>query len=119
MEGKMSLGSLLGRLAGGAPVPTIEHDAFARIVANKSCAIFDVREPHEYAAGHIPGAINLPLSRFSPPQLPSGKPIVLVCKAGDRSAKALQQALGAGHKDICHYAPGTGGWKNQGGALVV
>jgi rhodanese-related sulfurtransferase len=50
--------------------------------------------------------------------LPSGKPIVLVCQAGGRSAKALQQALGAGRKDICHYAPGTGGWRSRGGAVV-
>ena len=56
---------------------------------------------------------------FRPRQLPSGKPIVLVCLAGGRSAKALQQALAAGDKDICHYAPGTGGWKNRGGAVVA
>jgi len=115
----MSLASLLARLSGGASVPTIEHEAFAGVVADKSRAIVDVREPHEYAAGHIPGAINLPLSRFTPRQLPSGKPIVLVCLAGGRSAKALQQALGAGHTDICHYAPGTGGWRNRGGGLVA
>ncbi|MGA8172356.1 MAG: rhodanese-like domain-containing protein [Methylocystis sp.] len=114
----MSLGSLLSRLSGGG-VPTIDHDAFAQAVASKSHAIVDVREPHEYAAGHVPGAVNLPLSRFAPAQLPSGKPIVLVCQAGGRSAKALQQALGAGHKNICHYASGTGGWKSVGGAVVA
>ena len=113
----MSLSSLLSRLSGGG-APTIDHHAFAQAVASKSSAIVDVREPHEYAAGHIPGAINLPLSRFSPGQLPSGKPIVLVCQAGGRSARALQQALGAGRKDICHYAPGTGGWKSRGGSVV-
>ena len=113
----MSLSSLLSRLSVGG-VPTIDHDAFAQAVASKSSAIVDVREPHEYAAGHIPGAINLPLSRFSPGQLPSGKPIVLVCQAGGRSARALQQALGAGVKEICHHAPGTGGWKSRGGSVV-
>ena len=113
----MSLSSLLSRLSGGG-APTIDHDAFTQAVASKSHAIVDVREPHEYAAGHIPGAINLPLSRFSPGQLPSGKPIVLVCQAGGRSARALQQALGAGVKEICHHAPGTGGWKSRGGSVV-
>ena len=59
----------------------------------------------------------MPLSRFSPAALPTGKPVVLICQAGGRSAKALQQALDAGRRDICHYLPGTGGWKNSGGAL--
>jgi rhodanese-related sulfurtransferase len=112
----MSLGALLSKLGGGA-TPTIDHADFTRVVAEKCCAVVDVREPQEYAAGHVPGAINLPLSRFSPAQLPQGRDIVLICQAGGRSAKALRQALDAGVADICHYAPGTGGWKNQGGAL--
>ena len=104
----MSLGGILSKFGGGS-TPTIDHADFTRVVAEKSRAIVDVREPQEYAAGHVPGAINLPLSRFSPAQLPKGKHVVLICQAGGRSAKALQQALDAGIGDICHYAPGTGG----------
>jgi len=111
----MSLGGLLAKLAGGG-VPTIEHDDFARVVADKSAAIVDVREPHEFAAGHVPGAINLPLSSFAPSQLPNGRPVVLICQAGRRSAKALKQALEAGVKDIRHYASGASGWQSGGGA---
>lgn len=114
----MSPGSGVARMQGGA-IPTIDHDDFVQAVVSKSCAIVDVREPNEYAAGHVPGAINLPLSRFSPTQLPQGKPIVLMCLAGGRSAKALCQAIEAGQGDICHYAAGASGWKNRGGALVV
>jgi rhodanese-related sulfurtransferase len=114
----MSLGNLLARFSGGE-VPTIEHDDFVRVVNDKSCAIVDVREPNEYEAGHVPGAINLPLSRFSPAQLPKGKPIVLICQAGGRSARALRQALDAGCGDIRHYAPGSGGWKSRGGPFVA
>jgi len=110
-------GGLLSKLQGGGALPTIEHGAFAQTVAKKSAAIVDVREPHEYAAGHVPGAVNLPLSRFSPAALPKSGPVVLICQAGGRSAKALRQALDAGRQDICHYALGTGGWKNSGGAI--
>ena len=114
----MSFGGFFARLQGGAALPTIEHEEFVQAVARKTCAIFDVREPQEYAAGHIPGAVNLPLSRFSPSALPKEKPVVLVCLAGGRSAKAVRQALDADCKDVRHYAPGTGGWRSRGGGLA-
>lgn len=114
----MSHSNILGRTTESVAMPTIDHDALERAVASKSCCIVDVREPQEYAAGHIPGAINRPLSRFSPTaDLPGDRSVVIVCLAGGRSAKALRQALDAGHKDVRHYAPGTGGWVKSGGAL--
>ncbi len=108
---------LMSKLAGGGSLPTIEHDDFERAVKDKSCAIVDVREPHEYAAGHVPGAKNLPLSQFDPSQLPKGQ-CVIICQAGGRSAKALAKAMEAGRKDVRHYAPGTGGWRARGGGVA-
>ncbi len=110
---------LMSKFAGGgAALPTIEHDEFAGVVKNGGCAIVDVREPHEFAAGHIPGATNLPLSRFQPQQLPSGKPVALICQAGGRSARALDQARAAGATDIRHYPGGMSGWRASGGDVV-
>jgi rhodanese-related sulfurtransferase len=84
-----------------------------------SCAVVDVREPHEFAIGRIPGASNLPLSSFDPDELPKGKPIVLVCQAGGRSARALRVAMDAGVTDIRHYPGGTGAWRAHGGELEI
>ena len=115
----MSISSLISKLSGGNSVPAIEHDALQAACLAKSCHVIDVREPHEYAAGHIPTAVNHPLSSFDVARLPADKPVVLVCQAGGRSARALQAAHAAGRTDIVHYAPGTGGWKARGGAIVL
>lgn len=101
-----------------ADATLVGHDEFAKMVASGSGAIVDVREPDEYAAGHIPGAVNLPLSRFEAARLPAGQPVVLVCQSGKRSANALAQARAAGRADVRHYAPGTKGWRDGGGALA-
>jgi rhodanese-related sulfurtransferase len=114
----MSLMSMLSRLAGSTSVPAIDHDAFEKACREGQCCVIDVREPHEFAAGHIPNAINHPLSQFDPSQLPKDKPVVLVCQAGGRSARALQQAHAAGRTDIIHYAGGTGGWRAKGGPVT-
>jgi rhodanese-related sulfurtransferase len=84
-----------------------------------ACALVDVREPHEFAVGHIPDATNLPLSRFDPGELPEGKPIVLVCQVGGRSLRALHVAVGAGVRDVRHYPGGTAAWRTHGGDLEI
>jgi rhodanese-related sulfurtransferase len=63
--------------------------------------------------------MNHPLSSFDPAKLPNDKPVVLVCQAGSRSARALQQAHGAGRADVVHYPHGTGGWKARGGKVAM
>ena len=50
--------------------------------------LVDVREPEEYAAGHIPGAVNLPLSGIRGAALPGGRPLFLYCLRGSRSRRA-------------------------------
>ena len=73
-----------------------------------------MREGHEFASAHIPNALNIPLSSFDPQQLPTGKPVVLVCHSGTRSLNALRRALAAGREDVSHYAGGVAGWRSRG-----
>lgn len=113
----MSFSNLIAKLLGSSSVPAIEHEDMQRAVAGGDCHIVDVREVNEYESGHIPGAKNHPLSKFDPMALPRDKPVILVCQAGGRSARALSAAMAAGLKDVAHYAPGTGGWRMRGGPI--
>ena len=103
-----------------APDPAdLDLETFAKAVEAGEATVVDVREPHEFAAGHIPGSVNLPMSRFDPNSLPDGKTVVLICQVGARSRNALLRARAAGRDDIRHYAGGMSQWRMYGGDVVV
>ena len=52
--------------------------------------LVDVREANEFASGHIPGAVNAPLSMIGNTTLPKGKPLFLYCLRGTRSRRAAK-----------------------------
>lgn len=83
--------------------------------------VVDVREPDEFAAGHIAGAVNLPLSRFDPSCLPasSGKILVLNCAGGRRSASALDRCATARAEVDTHLCGGIGAWRAANLPLVT
>ncbi|MGD9810723.1 MAG: rhodanese-like domain-containing protein [Sphingobium sp.] len=78
--------------------------------------VVDVREPEEFDAGHIPGAVNLPLSVFQPANLPDpgDKTLVLSCAGGKRSAMALDRCATAQATVDTHLAGGFGAWRAAG-----
>jgi rhodanese-related sulfurtransferase len=83
--------------------------------------LVDVREPHEFAAERIHGAVNAPLSTFDPHRLPDagGRTVVLQCGSGKRSATAIDQCRKAGRAVDAHLAGGIVAWKAAGLPTVV
>jgi rhodanese-related sulfurtransferase len=103
-----------------APDPAdLDLEAFAEAVHASEVTVVDVREPHEFAAGHIPDSVNLPMSSFDPRDLPTEKPVVLICQSGRRSRNALDRARAAGRDDVKHYAGGMSQWRTHGGDVAV
>ena len=78
--------------------------------------VVDVREVNEFEAGHIPGAINMPLSVFQASQLPEtgGRTLVLNCLGGKRSAMALDKCSLAQAAVDTHLAGGFEAWVKAG-----
>ena len=100
----------------------VENLDFADIrqgLAQGQLIIVDVREAHEFEAGHIPGALLNPLSVFDPSALPvnAGKRVVLSCRSGKRSLTAASLAHAAGLSIDAHYAGGMLDWVAQGGPV--
>ncbi|HET9398575.1 MAG TPA: rhodanese-like domain-containing protein [Sphingomicrobium sp.] len=83
-----------------------------QMLAATSVLLVDVREPDEFAAGHIPGAVNFPLSSFAPSNVPDagGRTIVLQCAGGKRSGIALDRCAVAQSAIDTHLAGGIGAW---------
>jgi len=85
-----------------------------------AATVVDVREPGEFAAGHIAGAVNLPLSRFDPGLLPAAgaRTLVLNCAGGKRSAMALERCAAARAAVDTHLAGGIAAWAQAGLPVV-
>lgn len=96
-------------------VDVMSLDEVKAALAAKSIHLIDVREPHEYAAGHIPGATNMPLSAFDPAALPTDKTVVLSCNSGRRTLQGLQAAQSAGRDDVyTHFEGSMQAWLQAG-----
>jgi len=77
--------------------------------------LIDVREPHEWAIAKIPGARLVPLGAFteSLASFDSARDIVVTCKMGGRSAKAVRQLQAAGFKRVWNLAGGILRWSDD------
>jgi rhodanese-related sulfurtransferase len=108
-------------MTGELKVAHLEIDDVRAGVADGSMLIVDVREPHEFAMGRIPGAMPLPLSAFDPSLIPlgTGRRVVFSCAAGVRSMQALAIAQGAGLDLAEHYRGGFKEWAGMGEEVEV
>ncbi len=78
--------------------------------------LLDVREPGEYASGHLAGAVNIPQAELSSriDELPKDQPVVTVCLSGGRSYRSAQFLAQAGFDNVASLAGGVTGWLKDG-----
>jgi rhodanese-related sulfurtransferase len=85
--------------------------------------LLDVREPDEYAQGHVPGAILIPLGQLDQ-RLPEiarykNQPVALICRSGNRSAKAQKLLEQAGFSAAANVEGGMIAWQRSGLPVVL
>jgi len=89
-----------------------------QLIADGGIAVIDVREPHEYNAGHVPGATLIPVNSVwnRRDELPKDKKLLFVCAVGQRSALAAEMAAAAGlpADRLYNLDGGTDAWRKAG-----
>jgi len=96
------------------PEITVEELAAVRM----SGVLVDVREPEEYVAGHVPGAVPIPMSQLATRmgEIDKTSPVFVICASGNRSSAMTDLLRGAGF-DAVSAAGGTGAWTRSGRPL--
>jgi rhodanese-related sulfurtransferase len=98
-------------------MPAVRSVSVAELKAlvEQGAQVVDVREPWEYAEGHVPGARLVPLAEVPTlvGQLPEGEPVYLVCAVGARSGRAAQFLAQHGVEAV-NVLGGTGEWAAAG-----
>lgn len=88
----------------------------AKMESNDGNSVFiDVREPDEFAAGHVPGIINLPLSALSEEtaDFPKDSEIVIICRSGNRSLQAADKLQDYGFTNLVNVQGGMNDWNGE------
>jgi rhodanese-related sulfurtransferase len=90
-------------------------------MAKGEAILIDVREPEEFAAEHIHGALNIPLAAFDPRALPDcgSRTVIFQCRSGGRSAMAVRRCQAAGLSFDAHLAGGLMNWRRAGLTTVT
>ncbi len=93
--------------------PEIDIDQLA--ARSGDSALVDVREPSEYAAGHVPGATSMPMTRLTAHlgELDKTRPVYVVCASGNRSAAMTDLLVASGYRAYS-VAGGTSAWARAG-----
>jgi len=87
----------------------------------KEGVLIDVREHEEYVQGHIAGAELIPLRHIieDAERLPRNRPILLICRSGRRSTRAMHWLLGLGFENVANLKGGLLSWKAMGRPVEV
>jgi rhodanese-related sulfurtransferase len=102
--------------------PAVDEIDVAALAGRPAGAVvLDVREPEEYAHGHVPEAINLPQADLATRlgQVPRDRPVLVICQAGVRSLRAAQFLHQQGYTRVASVRGGTAAWRAAGWPVAL
>jgi rhodanese-related sulfurtransferase len=104
--------------AASASLPLISPQALLERQAKRDPSLFvlDVRTPQEYAAGHVPGAVNVPYDQVAShlAEIPKDKDVVIYCRSGRRTGLAAEVLEANGYTKLGHLQGDMEAWLKDG-----
>ena len=96
----------------GEPFKRMSAKAAKEMIEGGNVQLIDVRNPDEYANGHIPGAKLIPVDDMfvRADELDKDKHLIFTCSVGVRSALACEIAAAVGYSDLYNIEGGTEAW---------
>jgi rhodanese-related sulfurtransferase len=94
----------------------VDVETVAAIRQNPGVYLLDVREPDEYAAGHIPGITLIPMGEVASrlAELPRDKEIIVTCRTGNRSSQVADLLREQGFTNVHNMTGGIVAWEEAG-----
>lgn len=116
-SGLMLLWPVVQRRSAGPGLDTLSA---TRLINDTHAIILDIREPAEYAAGHLPNARNIPAGELEKRmgELPAAKPVLVCCDSGGRSGRAIGALRKAGREQVFNLDGGLQAWRQAGLPVV-
>lgn len=98
------------------PLPMEISPAEAKTMQDGGAFMLDVREPSEWNEMHMPGATLIPLGQLATRlnEVPKDKPVVVVCRSGNRSAQGRDLLAQSGFSSVTSMAGGMKAWQSAG-----
>ena len=112
----VALGAAVVWAADGEAPSISPRELDARLAQGGELVVLDVRTPEEYAAGHVPGAINVPHDQVAgrAAELAGRGPVAVYCQRGPRARIAEAALAGAGREGVLHVEGGFSAWEADG-----
>jgi rhodanese-related sulfurtransferase len=102
------------RIYGIQSVPALQ---VPQLMSHEFAVVVDVCEPNEFQAGHVPGAVNVPLSKLSDKlgslEKYKAKPVVVCCRSGNRSVKGAIALRRNGFEKVYNLSGGLLSWEKE------
>ena len=99
-----------------APASAVDVTEAQRRLDRREALLIDVREPDEWAAGHVAGATHIPLGDLAArlAEVPRDRPVLLFCRSGNRSGKATAFLRQHGFGQAANVEGGIIAWQGAG-----